>query len=678
VEELHRRTGGNPFFIEELIAAREATLEEAVLARVARLDEDLLDVIAAAGGRATYALLDRLAVAPDAVRAALDAAVLVREREGVAFRHGLIGEVLYERRLPVERTALHRRIADELEDPAQRAHHCHRAGMRAEALAASLQAGDDAAAMFAYDAALLHYERALALGARDAEVLARAAQAARFTGATEKAVALCREAIESTNDRERRAHLYERLGEYHFWDDEAALACYDQALALAPEDPRLRSARGHALMGLRRWEESRACCEAALAAGAGPRITLGVVLAYLGEPAAGEAHLRRALELAATGEETARAYLHLGELLRVRGDHAGALEAMIDGEREAARLGLRSSFGRFMFVNAADDLLRLGRWDEAATRLAEAARLDLSRTAAALRRATAGLLHALRGDLEAARAELGEADDDGLPSEFLAPLAAARATLALAEDDHAAARAQIASTLAGVQDPLYTPPLYSLALRIEARAAERAPQTVDTSLADSHLAALDRLLADRAAAPPGALAHRALAAAEHARAHGAASVPLWEAAATAFEALAEPYPIAYARLRAAAAGLAAGDRQGALLTLTSAHAAATALGARPLLEAAEALARRARLPLAAPAAAARNGDGAVLTGREVEVVTLLADGLTNRQIATRLFISEKTVSAHMAHIYSKLDVHSRVAAAARAQQLGVLDKPVKG
>ena len=73
-------------------------------------------------------------------------------------------------------------------------------------------------------------------------------------------------------------------------------------------------ARGHALMGLRRWEESRACCEAALAAGAGPRITLGLVLGYLGEPDAGEAHLQQALELAQTGEDTARAYLHLGEL----------------------------------------------------------------------------------------------------------------------------------------------------------------------------------------------------------------------------------------------------------------------------------------------------------------------------------------------------------------------------
>ena len=341
-----------------------------------------------------------------------------------------------------------------------------------------MEAAEDATAVFAYDAALLHYERALELGERTSERLARAAQAARHAGASERAVTLCREAIERTDDPARQAQLYERLGEFHFWDDEIALECYDRALALAPGDPRLLGARGHALMGLRRWEESRACCEAALAAGAGPRITLGLVLGYLGEPDAGEAHLQQALELAQTGEDTARAYLHLGELRRLRGDLAGALEAMVDGEREAGRLGLRGSFGNFMFVNGADDLLRLGRWEEASARLQAGARMDLSRTAAALRRATAGRLAVLRGDLAVAHAELAESADDGLPSEFLAPLAFARAALALAEGDPAAARRLAATELAGVQDPLYSPPLYALALRgrDRPRRRRRAPR----------------------------------------------------------------------------------------------------------------------------------------------------------------------------------------------------------
>ena len=50
--ELHARAGGNPFFVEELYAARTDTLTEAVLARVARLDDDMLAVLAAVGGPA--------------------------------------------------------------------------------------------------------------------------------------------------------------------------------------------------------------------------------------------------------------------------------------------------------------------------------------------------------------------------------------------------------------------------------------------------------------------------------------------------------------------------------------------------------------------------------------------------------------------------------------------------
>jgi DNA-binding NarL/FixJ family response regulator len=62
----------------------------------------------------------------------------------------------------------------------------------------------------------------------------------------------------------------------------------------------------------------------------------------------------------------------------------------------------------------------------------------------------------------------------------------------------------------------------------------------------------------------------------------------------------------------------------------------------------------------------------LLTGRELEVLQLLADGASNGDIAAQLFISPKTVSVHVSHILEKLGVASRTAAAARARKAGLL------
>lgn len=53
---------------------------------------------------------------------------------------------------------------------------------------------------------------------------------------------------------------------------------------------------------------------------------------------------------------------------------------------------------------------------------------------------------------------------------------------------------------------------------------------------------------------------------------------------------------------------------------------------------------------------------AVLTAREVEVLRLLAEGLTNKQMAERLVLSPKTVSSHLSSIFSKIGVTTRAAA----------------
>jgi LuxR family maltose regulon positive regulatory protein len=61
-----------------------------------------------------------------------------------------------------------------------------------------------------------------------------------------------------------------------------------------------------------------------------------------------------------------------------------------------------------------------------------------------------------------------------------------------------------------------------------------------------------------------------------------------------------------------------------------------------------------------------------LSGRELEVLHLLALGRTNQQIAQQLIVARGTVKAHAASIYRKLDVANRTEAVARARQLGIL------
>jgi DNA-binding NarL/FixJ family response regulator len=72
-----------------------------------------------------------------------------------------------------------------------------------------------------------------------------------------------------------------------------------------------------------------------------------------------------------------------------------------------------------------------------------------------------------------------------------------------------------------------------------------------------------------------------------------------------------------------------------------------------------------------PSAFAR-ANTAGLTGREVEVLSLMAEGLSNGAIARRLYLSAKTVEHHVSSVLRKLDAEDRVAAVAAARRIGVL------
>jgi DNA-binding CsgD family transcriptional regulator len=202
-------------------------------------------------------------------------------------------------------------------------------------------------------------------------------------------------------------------------------------------------------------------------------------------------------------------------------------------------------------------------------------------------------------------------------------------------------------------------------LRVEAEAP--AP---DRQRLAALAAAADELPSETAPAR----AYRALALAEHARA--AAATADWAGAVREARASRDPYLVAYARLRHAQDTYGQGDRDGAARALEEAASLAAELGAAPLLDEARALARRARLRLPGPPPASGTAepagvDSLGLTERELEVLSLLAAGRSNPQIADELFISPKTASVHVSNIIGKLNVTSRGEAAAVAHRLGV-------
>ena len=80
----------------------------------------------------------------------------------------------------------------------------------------------------------------------------------------------------------------------------------------------------------------------------------------------------------------------------------------------------------------------------------------------------------------------------------------------------------------------------------------------------------------------------------------------------------------------------------------------------------------AAFPSARPGGAQPSAAKELLSDREVEVLRHIAAGLTNREIAARLYLSVYTVKAHARSIYDKLDAHSRTQAVARARELGIL------
>jgi DNA-binding CsgD family transcriptional regulator len=161
-----------------------------------------------------------------------------------------------------------------------------------------------------------------------------------------------------------------------------------------------------------------------------------------------------------------------------------------------------------------------------------------------------------------------------------------------------------------------------------------------------------------------------LCAAELSRIEDRHDPEVWARAAAVWDRRQQPYPAAYSRLRQAEASFARkSKRTTAAAALREAYATARSMGAKPLAAEISTVASRARVALtsdddtmAGPAPTPAGDELSVLTGRELEVLVAVAEGLTNKEIGQRLYISERTVGVHVGHIFDKLQVRTRVQA----------------
>jgi DNA-binding CsgD family transcriptional regulator len=429
------------------------------------------------------------------------------------------------------------------------------------------------------------------------------------------------------------------------------------------------------------------------------RMMLGLAVAYLGDTDAGERELVAALGAAddlCHPDDMLYGRLYLGEVLRLGGRIEDALAVMLDGRQQARLLGMDGAFGGFMTLNAAMDLLFLGRWEQADAWIAAVPDTPaLAEWDTLLRQQIAGQLCVVRGDWEPAERQLSRARascQGAAPPEFAPAVFAAIAELALWRgrvDDANAAIAEGLEIVGDRMELLHAPALFAMGARVGADLVQgnpgvRAPSDsrVQNAAPRALCEQLTRLIEARGdgVTAPIARAYLATCRAEAARAEGGPAVPLWGEAAAAWQALASPYARAYASWRQAEAMLAIhGARGAAARTLSDAHRTAGELGAAPLRREIELLARRSRIDLtdASPSPAHASSSTATtnaagLTDRELEVLQLIAEGLTNGEIAERLFISPRTAGVHVSHILAKLNASNRASAAAAAHRLGLL------
>jgi DNA-binding CsgD family transcriptional regulator len=684
VEQLARMSGGNPMFALELArqpesdAGASSSLAHSLAARIGELEPagQLAVTTAAAALQPSIDLLVAAGVDEPGIRAALEAGIFVRAGDALTFAHPLLASAAYDSLLPGERRDVHGRLAAVSTGPIERAHHVSRStdvpseeATRAldEGAHIAAELGDHAgAAAFLLRAAELSPDpRDDAVGLRRARAAAELEAAGDIEGAADLARTV-RDALPAGLPRAlaRQTLVSSAIGATMLYEE--ALSELSLALADAGADP-VAAASIHlqlADMTMTIWRiaDSRGHLEAALGLGesAGTEDVVVSALAETGflDSMCGLGVTASALTAyerwdgAITRPNTysprldlACAYMHAGEFAAAATLMEDELAAGDERGLEGVEVSARS--------HLAEVQIRAGDWAAAlsgARLCAEHARQAVNAQASVGAAFPLAYVLAVLGDHEAARAVAldGLARTEAMQDIwFETAHRGILGLIALTEDDADGAIAVLEPAWtrmqkAGIGNPSIFPVAHVLG---EAYAA--------AGRLDDALAVATALRGVPAAAHPWcrAMAGRCEALVASARGDHAAARTALEEALTAHEELPEPFERARTLHVRGRVERRARNWGAARSALTAALTELDALGAARWAE--KAAADLARLPGRRPSA---EGE---LTPTESNVAALVAEGLSNKEVAARLFVSVRAVEANLSRIYAKLGIRSR-------------------
>jgi DNA-binding CsgD family transcriptional regulator len=716
-DRVFKRSGGNAFVAEELSrdlrdgrVELSDTLREIFLSRVDELPEHarhVVHAVAAGVEPIDHALLAKVLGLPedqliDGIRAAVAQRFVASAGDGYKLRHSLVAEVLAGGVLPAEYAALHRRYAEALAgggDHARLAHHWQHAGEPARALPSVIAAARAAERLYGFAEAHRHWSLALDLSTDDCadrtDLLAHAAESAHQCGEHQRALARLAE-LAARADGPGDCELHLRRARYLAAAGRSAPAETEYELALAsPECTPAEKATAAAflaelLLHLGRYADANARAREALELAEVDGSTadlvrasaaLGFSAAFREDPDAGLAVIRQAVDIAERSghpDDIGCAYLHLAELLTgpLNNLEEGVLVAR-RGAEKLAGMGVGRTYQTRLLAIAAKGLFRVGQWAEADQVLQDAMRHRPSGADAVELLLARCQLWVGFGDVEAANRDLDAVATvlAGGGARHVLPMLTLRAGLAMWQRRHAEARAAVQRGLTETRsdDLVLLGVLAWHGLRAEAEAHSDG-EPVDQVAVRRLKVVVDRMAAGVGNAAPPVRAvidgYLDLCAAELSRIEDRPDPEPWAKAAAVWDRRKQPYPAAYSRLRQAEAAFARkAKRTAATVALREAYATARAMGANPFAAEITSIAARARVTLTSdddtmmrPAPADTDDELGALTGREREVLAAVAEGLTNKEIGQRLFISERTVGVHVGHIFDKLQVRTRVQA----------------